>query len=176
METIRIQHRLDRTNSEFGFGPFEFYGGPFSNFAPSPIHLQSPWSDGPVEYATVEHWFQACKAMSYEQHERIRLQPTPGSAKAAGRRTKMTEEWIETWDDGYSYQVMIHGVAAKFTTHPVYMKALLETGDRYIFENSPTDAVWGLWNPEKESWTGMNLLGIALMQVRDMIRGAIRDA
>lgn len=45
-----------------------------------------------VCYATVEHWFQAMKARSWSEHERIRLMETPGrpSALAVERRSDRT--------------------------------------------------------------------------------------
>ena len=50
-----------------------------SNFHVSPIVI-----DG-REYATVEHYFQACKAQDDASHEAIRQAPTPKQARAMGR-------------------------------------------------------------------------------------------
>ena len=54
---------------------------------------------------------------------------------------------------------------------------LLSTGNKIIVEASPYDKIWGIGlgkddtdsiNPEK--WNGLNLLGFALMEVRDELR------
>ncbi len=53
----------------------------------------------------------------------------------------------------------------------------MNTKDRILVEASPVDAIWGIGmasdnedsnNPNK--WKGLNLLGFALMEVRDEIR------
>lgn len=54
---------------------------------------------------------------------------------------------------------------------------LLSTGDDVLVEASPVDAVWGIGLGEQEAktvspreWQGRNLLGYALMKVRDALR------
>jgi ribA/ribD-fused uncharacterized protein len=54
----------------------------------------------------------------------------------------------------------------------------VNTKERILVEASPVDAIWGIGmasdhkdihNPEK--WRGLNLLGFALMEVREELRG-----
>ena len=54
---------------------------------------------------------------------------------------------------------------------------LLSTGDSVLVEASPYDAIWGIRlaasSPEAQDpmkWRGQNLLGFALMEVRDELR------
>lgn len=54
----------------------------------------------------------------------------------------------------------------------------METGERELVEASPRDRVWGIgfeagWAEEQRGAWGMNLLGRALMTVREEIRGEI---
>jgi predicted NAD-dependent protein-ADP-ribosyltransferase YbiA (DUF1768 family) len=63
---------------------------------------------------------------------------------------------------------MLRGLRKKFSCLPYY-DLLLNTGEQFIYEASPTDAIWGLWNPDTSIWTGLNLLGKALMQVRQAL-------
>jgi ribA/ribD-fused uncharacterized protein len=65
----------------------------------------------------------------------------------------------------------------KFTQHPDLKTFLLNTGEKVLVEASPVDAVWGIAmaenNPEvhnPESWKGENLLGYALMEVRNQLK------
>jgi ribA/ribD-fused uncharacterized protein len=53
---------------------------------------------------------------------------------------------------------------------------LINTGNRIIVEASPVDRIWGVGlaadNPEiidPNKWNGLNLLGYALMEVRDRL-------
>lgn len=63
----------------------------------------------------------------------------------------------------------------KFTQDEELKRVLLDTGDRELVEASPRDRIWGVGfgakNAEKSrgKW-GLNLLGQALMEVRDRIR------
>jgi ribA/ribD-fused uncharacterized protein len=135
----------------------KFYGGFMSNFARSPILMTHPFTGKTAWYLTVEHWFAANKAINNEDHDRIRLTPDPGSAKQRGRLTRLRPDWEEA-----KYDVMLDGLRAKFSL-PGFRERLLDTGDEAIEEDSPTDFVWGSRNG------GLNLLGKALMQVRDEI-------
>jgi hypothetical protein len=56
--------------------------------------------------------------------------------------------------------VMLSALRAKFTQHPELRDLLVSTSDWPIFEDSPTDRVWGYRDG------GLNLLGKALMQIR----------
>lgn len=69
---------------------------------------------------------------------------------------------------------MVQGNIAKFSQYPGLKTYLLGTGDRILVEASPVDKIWGvglakdddkIHNPN--NWQGLNLLGFALMQVRD---------
>lgn len=56
---------------------------------------------------------------------------------------------------------------------PELKEILLATGDRIIVEASPYDRIWGVGLSEEDddlytgNWKGQNLLGKALMEVRD---------
>jgi len=141
-----------------------FYGGPFSNFTYSPIRLPHPFpleEDEQCIYPTVEHRFQAMKGNDREEHDRIAVRGTPATAKRAGRLVKLD---LAAWD-ARSYDVMVEALRAKFAD-PWFEEWLLATEEKYIYEDSPTDAVWGLWNEKEKAWTGKNQLGEGLMQVR----------
>ncbi len=60
--------------------------------------------------------------------------------------------------------------------HPVLKDFLLKTGERVLVEASPVDIMWGCGLAEDDErikdvtqWPGQNLLGFALMEVREML-------
>jgi N-glycosidase YbiA len=132
--------------------PIDFYGGPFSNFAYSPITVDVGF--GEHEYATVEHAFQAAKATTEWQHHAVRACGTPGFAKQAGRQVTLRPDWEEV-----KYDIMVKCLREKFKIK-MFKRELLSTGHRELREDSPTDFEWGARN------SGKNLLGKALMQIR----------
>jgi ribA/ribD-fused uncharacterized protein len=125
----------------------------FSNFYPSEINI-----DGKT-YPTVEHYFQACKAINEEDHEKVRLAKTPDETKELGNSIKIHSNWEEK-----KYDVMLKGIYEKFTQHIVLKVLLLTTGDLTIHEHTKNDKVWG-WFDGK----GGDKLGKALMEVRERI-------
>lgn len=73
------------------------------------------------------------------------------------------------------YHAMVQALEAKFTD-PELRQILLDTGDRIIVEASPYDRIWGVGLSENDddlyagNWKGQNLLGKALMEVRDKLK------
>ena len=93
----------------------------------------------------------------------------PHEAKAIGRKVEPWDEelWVEKRD-----AIAFNVLRQKFN-HPYMRQKLLDTGDAILVEASPNDCIWGvglgiehedIMDPSK--WRGMNLLGEALMQVR----------
>ena len=68
------------------------------------------------------------------------------------------------------------GNKAKFSQNPDLKEFLLSTGDAILVEASPYDKIWGIGLDKEqamkgtvEQWQGENLLGCALMEVRDWL-------
>lgn len=129
-----------------------------------------------VEYRTAEHWMMAEKARLFANdnlRQRIIACPSPGEAKALGRMVENFDE--ETWI-AHRQSIVLEGSIQKFSQHPELRTFLLNTGDRILVEASPVDPIWGIGlaaddpratNPAK--WKGLNLLGFALMETRDLL-------
>lgn len=175
LEMLRneMRHALERSMPEDAHpdhhsvtgGIVFFYGGPFSNFvADKPLEITSdqPWQDLPYtsSYATVEHFFQASKATTRKEHDAINQARSPGESKLLGQVVKLREDWEEV-----KFAVMLTGLREKFQD-PRFREDLIVTAGRYIAEDSPTDDQWGIRNKDGKGWSGLNLLGLALMQVR----------
>lgn len=102
---------------------------------------------------------------------------SPKLAKQIGRQVKNFQEQV--WNDS-RYQIVVGGNFAKFSQNPALAEFLLGTNDKLLVEASPVDKIWGIGlgagdeaaqNPEK--WRGLNLLGFALMEVRQRLRDRI---
>jgi len=149
-----------------------FYGGPLSNFAPTP-GLRLPFGyhghreNDRVPVHTVEHWFQACKATSRQQFDLILASGTAAAAKRAGRATELRPDW-----ERVKFDVMLCALRGKFALDP-YRSALLLTHPRPLAEDSRSDFVWGCRDAQG-GHGGQNLLGLALMQVRAELIADVR--
>jgi len=91
----------------------------------------------------------------------------PRRVKALGRQVKGFRD--DRWDE-VKYKVVVEGNWYKFTQNPTFKQRLLETGNKIIVEASPYDKIWGIGvaaTEDKSKWRGQNLLGKAIMEVRD---------
>lgn len=132
----------------------------------------------PETYNCAEQFMMAEKAriMGDEVTRREILKTSdPKEIKALGRMVRNFDE--KKWDE-HKYNVVALGNLHKFQQNPQLKDFLLSTGSKVLVEASPYDVIWGIGyaedapeckNPEK--WRGQNLLGIALMQVRNYIKG-----
>lgn len=125
-------------------------------------------------YATAEHYMMSAKARLFDDHESAEAAVaavTPAEAKKVGRNVENFDEatWLE-----HRYQIVVEANRAKFTQNELLRTYLVSTGDRVLVEASPVDPVWGIGlaadhinaqSPER--WRGLNLLGFALMEVRN---------
>ncbi|MCD2190576.1 NADAR family protein [Actinomycetospora soli] len=139
-------------------GAVDDFRGPYwtlSNFSEHPREI-----DG-HRYATVEHYFQAMKAVAPEDHDRIRDAATPAEAKELGRAVAMVPDWRDR-----RVAVMRRALAAKFTADSEAGRFLLATGEANLVEgNDWGDQLWGV-----SDGRGLNLLGVLLMERRGVLR------
>lgn len=130
-----------------------------------------------VEYKTAEHWMMAQKALLFNDmvsFDKIVRSHTPKEAKALGR--KVENFGPDVWNE-HKYQIVVAGNLHKFTQNTELFNYLKGTKDRYLVEASPVDSIWGIGVSENSeeadnpyAWPGENLLGFALMEVRDRLR------
>ena len=128
-------------------------------------------------FSTTEHFMMYEKAKLFGDREtaaRIFDSDHPFEAKTLGRRVRNFDEL--RWNEA-RFDVVVRGNMAKFSQNPKLRAFLLATHDDILAETSPTDCIWGTGCRDDEpiatkpdSWPGQNLLGFALMQVRDHLR------
>ncbi len=129
-----------------------------------------------VRYASAEHFMMAEKARLFDDQAtlaKVLVAPTPNDAKSLGRR-------IAGYDDArwaaHRFDAVVRGNVAKFSQSNRLRDFLADTAPRVLVEASPVDAIWGIGmaadDPravEQRQWAGLNLLGFALMAVRDRL-------
>ncbi|RVD82351.1 uncharacterized protein DFL_006777 [Arthrobotrys flagrans] len=96
----------------------------------------------------------------------------PAQIKALGRAIPNFDE--DTWESN-RYNIVKQGNYHKFTQNKKLKEMLLETGNKELVEASPRDRIWGVGYgavnaPKNRRKWGMNLLGKALMEIRETIR------
>lgn len=135
-----------------------------------------------IRYPTAEHYLMAEKARLFgDTHtlDKILSAPHPGQAKALGRLVSGFDE--QHWEQ-HRVEIAVRGNAAKFSQNNELKLFLLGTKTRVLVEASPQDSIWGIGLTEHDrdvqdphSWKGLNLLGFALMRVRDDIGRTEKD-
>ena len=129
-----------------------------------------------VVYKTAEHWMMAKKAELFGDDEilkKILESLTPADAKKLGRKVKNFDPSV--WDTNCS-TIVSEGNYHKFSQNIKLKEFLLSSGSLVLVEASPVDKIWGIGMAENDEhvknprlWKGQNLLGFALMQVRDRL-------
>jgi ribA/ribD-fused uncharacterized protein len=139
--------------------------------------FELPFFVAGTTYQTAEQWMMANKALVFNDlktYRKIIEADRPGEAKKLGRQVIGFDE--QTWNAG-RYDIVMRGNIHKFNQHPQYASYLLSTNDLILVEASPLDTTWGIGISEGNEaiyhptdWNGLNLLGFALMEVRDFLR------
>ncbi len=112
-------------------------------------------------------------ALYLENAEKILATTDVAVIKALGRKVK-------GYNDGYwngVRQLLVYeGLKEKFVQNKDLKKLLLDTEDSILAECAVNDRIWGIDlsmkdsnRLESEKWRGQNLLGYALMMVRNWI-------
>lgn len=135
------------------------------------------------EYCCMEQFMMASKAKLFgdeEIREQILKCRDPKQIKALGRKVRNFDEAV--WNEA-KYLIVLNGNYLKFTQNPKLRNFLLSTGDKILVEASPYDGIWGIQMGQEDEnilnplkWRGENLLGFALMEVRDEIRRVWKNA
>ncbi|MFW2177578.1 MULTISPECIES: NADAR family protein [unclassified Moraxella] len=143
----------------------------------------SQWYDSPfvvddVRYPTAEHYMMAQKALLFGDKAMFEaiISPKnrhPKKAKELGRKVANFDEKV--WN-AQRFDIVVNGNVAKFSQHEDLKTFLLNTGNRVLVEASPFDKIWGVGLAKDDekianplNWNGLNLLGFALMVVRDKL-------
>jgi ribA/ribD-fused uncharacterized protein len=131
----------------------------------------------------MEQYMMAEKARLFgdtEIEEKIMNCNNPNEIKGLGRKVRGFDE--EIWNK-VKYSIVVNGNYDKFMQNEKLKAYLLSTEDKILVEASPYDNVWGIQMSENdediknpELWRGENLLGFALMEVRNEIKRVCKNS
>lgn len=130
-----------------------------------------------ITYKTAEHYMMAEKARLFGDEsilQKILDCKSPAAAKKLGRQVKGFQN--DVWEKE-RFEIVKKANYYKFSQKEELKQFLLQTKNRILVEASPVDKIWGIGmavdnehieNPKE--WKGLNLLGFALMEVRDELK------
>lgn len=184
---VRDAQFLEDLRSRFNGGEqlqFDFFWGhqPGKNGLTNTCYSQwyvAPFVVDGERFPTAEHFMMAEKAALFGDRsirELVLQAPSPAAAKALGRKVRGFDE--STWQAS-RFSIVTRANGAKFAQNPEMGQFLRQSGSRVIVEASPVDRIWGIGLARSDEkamnpnlWRGLNLLGFALMQVRDNLPAA----
>ena len=142
----------------------------------------SPFVCGTEHYCCMEQYMMAQKALLFDDEEirqKILSSQSPQRIKALGQKVRNFNETV--WKQA-KFAIILNGNYMKFTQNPQLKNFLLQTGNKVLVEASPYDGIWGIKMAETDKmaqnplkWNGFNLLGFALMEVRDVLSEVCRN-
>jgi ribA/ribD-fused uncharacterized protein len=138
---------------------------------------EQPFEAEGLQCRTAEHWMMAGKARLFNDEEmldKILGAKSPAQAKKFGREVRNFDQ--SAWEAA-RYGIVLQGNLFKFGQHAELKDFLLNTGNKILVEASPSDRIWGIGLAktapnieDPHTWKGLNLLGFALMEVRDLLK------
>ena len=130
-----------------------------------------------VSFSSMEQYMMYKKAVVFKDKDiasKILKTDDVERIKEYGRQVSNYNDTV--WN-GVRQIVIYKGLLEKFKQNEKLKKELLDTGDDILAECAVSDKIWGIGLSMKDSnkndfkaWRGQNLLGFALMLVRDELR------
>ena len=129
-----------------------------------------------INFSSLEKYMMYMKALTFNDNEianKILNIDDVSKIKALGREVHGYNDIV--WN-GVRQIIVYNGLLAKFSQNEELKKELLETGNSILAEAAVRDKIWGIGlnmkSPNRfdmSKWNGQNLLGFALMQVRNTL-------
>lgn len=139
-------------------------------------YLSDFTKDG-IKFSSMEQYMMYQKAVLFgdnEIAEQILVTANVGKIKSLGREVKNYDDFL--WD-GMRQLIVYEGLVEKFRQNEELKSRLLATGQDILAECAVQDKVWGIGLSMKDEkrfdihkWQGRNLLGFALMRVREKLK------
>ena len=158
MEKIICFHNPDEEN------------GYLSNWYPSRFTVND------ITFSSMEQYMMYKKAECFKDKdtaEKILATDDVAQIKALGR---LVTDYSESYWNGVRQIIVFEGLLAKFSQNEDLKERLKSTGNDILAECAVRDRIWGIGlsmkDPDRfetDKWNGQNLLGYALMMVRERL-------
>lgn len=129
-----------------------------------------------IHFSSLEQYMMYQKAVHFQDEitaSKILSTTDVAEIKQLGRQVSGYDE--NMWN-GIRQIVVYEGLLAKFSQNNELRKLLKDTGNAILAECAVKDTIWGIGLSMKDpnrfdrsKWKGQNLLGFALMMVRDKL-------
>ena len=129
-----------------------------------------------IKFTSMEQYMMYQKAMCFNDNDiaaQILETNDVAQIKALGR---LVHNYNDHHWNGVRQVVIYEGLIAKFSQNEELLDKLISTGNTLLAECAVKDRIWGIGlsmtDPDRfdrTKWNGTNLLGYALMMVRDKI-------
>jgi len=153
-----------------------FYNPDEQNGYLSNWYLSDFLSNG-INFTSMEQYMMCSKAILFEDKTIAKLIMQTSDVfkiKVLGREIQGFKDAV--WNSN-KYSIVLNGVYHKFSYNAKLCKQLLSTGDSVLAECAVKDTIWGIGLSmhdtkrfNQDAWRGTNLLGKALMEVRDKLK------
>ena len=129
-----------------------------------------------ITFSSMEQYMMYKKAECFKDKdaaEKILATDDVAQIKALGR---LVTDYNESYWNGVRQIVVFEGLLAKFSQNEDLKERLKSTGNDILAECAVRDRIWGIGlsmkDPDRfetDKWNGQNLLGYALMMVREKL-------
>lgn len=130
-----------------------------------------------IKFSSIEQYMMYYKAVTFNDNvtaKEILNNTNAGKIKDLGRQVKNYNDTI--WN-GVRQIIVYEGLFAKFSQNNELKEKLLKTGNDILAECAVQDCIWATGVSMKDEnrfdiqkWRGQNLLGFAIMQVREKLK------
>lgn len=129
-----------------------------------------------ITFSSMEQYMMYKKAVCFKDKdtvEKILATDDVAQIKAFGR---LVADYNESYWNGVRQIIVFEGLLAKFSQNEDLKERLKSTGSDILAECAVRDRIWGIGlsmkDPDRfetDKWNGQNLLGYALMMVRERL-------